>query len=611
VWTADGLQYQVNAGGPVPEGLGDYYPGNFTFPYQVNGGVPSSDPSQVGSAAWWFAQGTTNPGPTNPYYDPLLAECLNVTCTFPIFDVIGYSQLDEAIDAFIAQVEQLSEPSGCSSTSCAALQPWLQEVGFDCYGSCINHAPSYQDVWFDGWVADYPDPSDVLGGYAGPTSTYVALDSVATVLNQSQFENAGCGHSSDTLANLSYWADSGPVPQACQFVAYSVAEFWQTSAFGLPLGAARTSEYQLVDEVLSNLDLYVWMGQSVVTTFAAPWIALGSINTNPMIGGGGYDKLFYQLHYAARLTVRETGLPLHSTWGVDLGGYDHNTSSSTVTFGASAGLSQSNDWSAITPIGYALTHAVPLGVTSPVDVPTTGETVTLAFAKLSAVTISESGLPVGTNWSVTVTPPLAWDFSLPQRASEVVTPSGPNEVTFTGLVAGTWDYKVSSNPASALDGFKTVPLTVLSGARGAPLVVPYTGASVTKALVFSLATAEVTFTERGIPAVTHPSWSVTVSGTEANGQAYGPVTVTKTAPAAATFALPDGSYTYTFTGPTIGANAYTATGGSITLNGLHPWTPPTPADSSPHYPVHATFTDPPAGPAQPFLPSIPGARERD
>jgi hypothetical protein len=596
VWSADALPSQLNAGGPLPEGLGPYYPSNFTFPYQSNGGVPSDNPSQTGSAAWWFVEGTTNPSPSNPYYDPLLASCLNTTCTFPIEGEPGLTTEDDAIHAFVLAIEQLSEPNGCSSTSCAALQPYLYDPPFDCPADgCGASSAGYQALWYGGWAADYPDPSDILGAYGNPAGAFPDQNSLQSVLDQMQFQSPACRHVGDSLANLTYWADSGPVPQGCQFVAYNESLYWQSVAFSLPVGPARTSAYQLVDEVISNLDLYVWEGQPLSYQFSAPWIAGGSITANPFYGWYE-DRIFYQLHYAAPLTVREAGLSPHASWGIDLGGIDHNTTSAVEVVGASTGLSPSNDWSPIAPAGYALAHTTPLGENpAALDVPPNGLSITLDFARTSAVTISESGLPVGTNWSVTVTPPLDWEFTVAESAYEVVTSSGPNQVTFPTLVAGPWEYKVSSNPTSALSGFKTVPLAVLSGPRGAPLDVPNTGAPVSRSLTFSLATAAITFTEGGLPVASHPNWSVTISGTEADGQAYGPTTVSAAAPAPIHFELPQGTYTYSFGSVTVGATTYTATGGSIALSNLHPWLPPSPLRSTPHYPVHATYADPPAG----------------
>jgi hypothetical protein len=598
-WTEDGIPSQVNAGGPLPSGLGDYYPTNYTFPYQVNGGVPSNDSFKVGSAAWWFTLGTSDPSAHNSYYDPLFAECRNVTCTFPLVGQVGDTQEDNAIDAFILQIEELSEPLGCHSTSCAALQPYRVDPSFSCPSNGCPPAVFFPGALnYIGWSADYPDPSDILGAYANPAAADAYYDSVLSVLNQTQFDLPACGHSADTLADLAYWAHLGEVAQGCQFVAFNESLYWQTAARDLPPGESRTSAYQFVDEILSELDLYVWEGQRVSVQFSAPWIAEGSISANPMIGGAN-DELFYQLFYSAPITAREEGLPLHSLWGLDWGGIDHNSTSPSEVVGASTGLSPSNSWSPIAPASYALAYTIPFGVPDPMNVPSTGSEMTLVFKRTASVAINETGLPVGTNWSVTLTPPNRW-YPTAESAYDVVTPFGPNRVTFTGVAAGVWDYKVTGNPAGAIAGFKTVPLTVLSSPlSGAPLLVPNNGTTVTRVLPFVLATAEITFTEGGVPTATHPTWSVTVSGTDADGQAYGPLTVSASAPSPIRFDLPQGTYTYSFGNVAVGAYTYTATGGSITLGNLHPWLPPSPLHSTPHYPVHATFTDPPG------LPSLP------
>jgi hypothetical protein len=596
IFTYGSLVFQFNAGGPIPAYMGNYYPTNFTRPYQVNGGVPDANCADVGSPCWWFTQGTTNPSPSNPYYDPLLASCLNTTCKFPIEGEQGLTSEDDVINAFIPEIELFSEPSGCHSTSCAALQPYLVDVDFATNLGNLASSDSAGALYFLGWAPDYPDPTDYMSPYAYASGAYTGADSVFSILNTPAFNNSvACGHSTvSSIANLGYWGAVAEIPQDCQMVAYAVTLYWQNVAAPLPPGTERVTDYTLISKVLDKLYLYTWQGQTNVVGTAAPWIAVSSVNTNPTIGGGG-DILFYQLKYAAPLTVHRAGIPANTAWGINVGGQNYNTTGLDEVIGAAQGLTSENGFSPIAPAGYALAHTTPLGENpAALNVPVNGLSITLVFAKMSTVTVTETGLPIGTNWTVTLTPPLHW-YPTTLSGYDIVTSLGPNQVTFTGIVAGVWDYKVTSNPAGAIAGFKTVPLTVLSSPlHGAPLVVPNTGAPVAKSLTFTLATAVITFTEGGLPLASHPTWSVTVSGTEADGQAYGPVTVTKTAPAAATFDLPQGTYTYSFGNVVIGANTYTATGGSITLGNLHPWLPPSPLHSTPHYPVHATYADPPA-----------------
>jgi hypothetical protein len=573
VFTDDGIVYQFNAGGPIPIGMGDYYPTNITWPYLANtgsgAGNPNDNPANVGSAAWWFEQGTTNPRPSNPYYDPLLASCLNTTCKFPVEGSLGLTEEDNVIDAFDSAVSAATEYAGSGCPSGGCLQPYLYDGSFACpLGGSCGYETDVGSVYFLGLAPDYPDPSDSMSWYADNQGAYISYDAVSTTLDEPQF-NVSCTDTGGTYLDLVYWANH-PIPQQCQSPAYNVSNDWNGFAARLPEGPERTLDYNLISHVLNNLSLYIWQGQGNVVGSAAPWIAVSSVNVNPMIGGGG-DQLFFQLKYAAPLTVREIGLPVHSNWSVSLDGLAYNTTNDSEVIGAAIGT---NAWSiGEVPTGYALDRTNP-SVARTINVPSAGRLLTLVFARTSTVTVTESGLPVGTDWSVALTPP-AYSAPTAQLESETVTALGPNQVVFGGVVAGVWEYKVTATPASAISGYRTVPITVLSGVHGALLPIPTTGAPVQRSLTFTLATAAYLFSETDRARA--QTWTVSVTGTESNGQPFSD-TIT-TSGAWIYFHLPDGSYSYTVT--TSGSQTPSPASGSFVLGSADPWQAPTVAHSVP------------------------------
>jgi hypothetical protein len=590
IFTDLGIVYQFNAGGPIPIGMGNYYPTNITWPYLANtgsgAGNPNDNPANVGSAAWWFEQGTTNPSPSNPYYDPLLASCLNTTCKFPVEGSLGLTEEDNVITAFISAVSAATEYAGSGCPSGGCLQPYIYDVNFATALGDLTTTDQAGSVYFLGWAPDYPDPTDYMSPYAYSNGAYTSADSVAAILDQASF-NVSCPHTSGSYADLIYWANH-PIPQHCQGAAYDESNDWNQYAAPLPEitpcpGGAnpgpscRLLDYNLVSHILNNLSLYVWQGQTNVVGSAAPWIAVSSVNVNPTIGGGG-DQLFFQLKYAAPLTVHESGLPAASTWGVTVGGQNYNTSSTSMVIGAATGL---NAWSTLTvPAGYALKETTPTAVGNGyVTIPATGTSITLIFAHYSTVTINDPGLPAGTHVTLTLIHPT--NYIQPNQVQSGVEPVS---FTFPGIVAGTWHYNITATPESALIGYKPAgaALPAVSTHTGAVLVVPNTGAPVTVTVTFALETLLVAFTEHGLTGtLTAGEWSVTVTGTESNGQPFSLTIANAGASQAALktidFHLPDGAYTYTLSA----VGPHTAPGGSLTLGSVNAWTAPSTAGAHP------------------------------
>ena len=569
VWTQSGIVYQNNfVGGPIPKGMGNYYPSSFPWPYQVNGGNPDvgvGSASHPGSPTWWWAQANN---PLSPYYDPSLSICTHATpCKFPIESQLGFVSEDNVVDDFIAPI--ITATNG-------ALAPFRVDVNFQTGLGQIAAPNRAGTVYFLGWAPDYPDPTDYVPTYAGPNGAFGAADSYAPVLNLPQFNQTGqnCTHDNLTWSDLSYWANQTFIPQHCQSVPYNATVQWTAVAGTLSPGFQRTLEYAVIEKVLNASSLEVWQGQSNIVGSAAPWIAADSINTNPTIGGGG-DQLFFEVKYAAPLTVHEVGLLPLTPWGINVGGQNYNTTATSEVIGAATGI---NSWSPIAPAGYGLAHTAPLVLANPLTVAfPLGTSITLFFAKTNTVTIVDPGLPAGTHVSLTLIPPLHWFPTI-----QVQTGIEPVTFTFLGVVAGVWHYKVAAiaPTPNGLFSWKLLgaQLASLSSPVGAAAVVPASGLGLTVTLNFlRVANATLVFVETGLP-LGHPTFSVTVTGTMSDGELYGPTTIFSVgASPVIIFHLADGVYTYVLSH----TSGKTAPGGSITLGSAHAWTPPSPVGTLP------------------------------
>ncbi|MGB6443222.1 MAG: thermopsin family protease, partial [Thermoplasmata archaeon] len=142
-----------------------------------------------------------------------------------------------------------------------------------------------------------------------------------------------------------------------------------------------------------------------------------------------------------------------------------------------------------------------------------------------SVTFSESGLPVGLTWQVTVN-------GVPMST---VTDGGTDSLTFTGLANGTYAYSIADN-----GGWHQTTLAYAGtvGVSGAPVAEP--------TLVYTAVTYKVAFVESGLP--TGTSWSVTLGAQTVSS------TTTKVV-----FHLVNGSYTYSI-GLVAGYEPKTASG---------------------------------------------------
>jgi len=550
--TVDGVPHVQMAGGPIPLGMGNYYPVNVSFP----AGDPDPSPADTGGAAWWWAQVND---PASAYYDPELAACAVATpCTWPIATVDGAPDLAAEAQDWIAEVRSISS---------GALRPFQLNLTFTQYLDLIvvpssgNPLPS---VLGFGWVPDFPEPTDYLTPEISPHGLYATIDSFASQVGygaQSAGNISACGHYGASFADLVFWAHAAANPGAgrlsstCQGIAYSDAVDGIRAAANLTNPAAQVLEYNLVEQITNGLGMYAWLGQDNAFEEAAPWIDLGSLNTNPMIGGSE-DQLYFQIAYAPyeqTVTFRETGLPLGSHFTVSAGAPIQLHDSSNVTAGgATAEFLAPNGtltFSISAPAGYGVARVTgPAGTTYGSAVIVRSTVITLHFGALQPVVFSETldatwpGLAAGVAWTVTLTP-TSVRGAPGGTASNLSTGTGAS-IAFLEPVGAHFHFAVGKPSLYRFGGAKHGALTVPDH----PLV---------KSVKFRLLTETVVFHERGLAPGT--AWSVRLTGP----LPLSTVTVVNSSRGSAEAALPNGSYSFYV--PAVGVDNPTPSIGTVTI----------------------------------------------
>ncbi|HXY46749.1 MAG TPA: PKD domain-containing protein [Thermoplasmata archaeon] len=286
-----GIEYGFTYGGFIPEYMGDYYPTNITWPnYNVTSGQfgnPSTNPSQVGSAAWWWAQVTSS---GSQFYDPQ-------------FGSGGYSS---ANPLHVPALYFLGDP-----THQSVLQQWSTEVQsltggaivFDIFpvASALVFSELLPDggtpwaLYFDAWEADYAQPYDYWAAFGAASGTYSAPNTFYLTFTEAQFDNAAvCGHSGvSSWSNLTYWASQPYIPQDCQGVAYLVLQYWATVANSNLNLAQGALQWNRISAVYNLLNLAVDTDQMNTFQFVGPWINLSTLDASSLNGYPGGEEVWY------------------------------------------------------------------------------------------------------------------------------------------------------------------------------------------------------------------------------------------------------------------------------------------------------------------------------
>ncbi|MGA7923012.1 MAG: hypothetical protein WCA77_03450, partial [Thermoplasmata archaeon] len=304
--TVDGLQDLFPQSGAIPQFMANYYAANVTWPT----GDPGTSPTQVGSAAWWWAQATTNT--SSPYYDPEMAACSpSSPCEFPVVGQLGSPQVDEIYGVWASEVNTLTK--GAVKMDVVDLT-FLQEVIYSLFsGPYQNPMPFFVLAW----GPDYPDPTDYVAPMYKADGSYTASDTVWEQLSSagpgnSSFWTASCptadvppnalwGATPNSLngpiSNLVTWArlagtgkgaGTPGIPTSCQGGAYAEMNWAMAVAAQLAAGPERVLVYNLVSQIASALSLYTWIGQVNQIVTYAPWINPATFDTNVILLGGNF-----------------------------------------------------------------------------------------------------------------------------------------------------------------------------------------------------------------------------------------------------------------------------------------------------------------------------------
>ena len=302
--TVDGVTYYFQQHGAIPQYMGNYYPANITWP----SGDPTDNPSQAGSAAWWWAQGHNA---SSPYYDPQLAACTSSSpCEFPLLGELGAPNVDEIYSDWIHEITTLT--GGAVKVDVIDIT-FLQLVIYSLFsGPYQNPMPFYTL----GWAPDYPDPTDYMAPLYVADGSYTASDTVneelvAGGVSNSTYTNpywsASCPTADTThtplnssignliaYAHLATQTPSAPgIPTACEGAAYSEMQWgMKVAAVELNLNE-RALLYNLVEQIDSGLQLYTWMGQQNAVISYAPWINPSTFDPNITLGGIDNPWFFY------------------------------------------------------------------------------------------------------------------------------------------------------------------------------------------------------------------------------------------------------------------------------------------------------------------------------
>ena len=293
----EGTPTYSGEGGAIPQYLGNYYPQNITWP-GMNTSVGQwpqvwSDPSTasdcasvVGSACWWWANITTV---GSPYYDPEAVACKTTTCRLPLVSEYGDTSFDLAVDTWGADLVNIT--SGAIVTSRWDPTPYFGFPG--CYFT-LGIQPGCSPTYLDGWIADYPDPTDFSVPFYLPDQSYTYVSAINETLVGGDYGTSydGCpSHGSlaweqNNFADLAYWANYGNlVPESCQGNAYSTMVWGLVQADVMPVGPTRVLYYNMIEHIANDLVLYVYTGQQVGLTSYAGWVDPSTVDLNPVSPG--------------------------------------------------------------------------------------------------------------------------------------------------------------------------------------------------------------------------------------------------------------------------------------------------------------------------------------
>jgi thermopsin len=262
-----------------------------------------------------------------------------------------------------------------------------------------------------------------------------------------------------------------------------------------------------------------------------PYSGSLSVNGGPLSESVSYNEVTYSV------TFKESGLPSGLTWTVTVNGVPMSLTTNGGTDSLVFAVPNGTHAYSITDI--AGWHQKTLPYTGSVGVG--GAAVTEPTLKYKLVTYSvsfkESGLPSGLNWVVTVN----------GVTLNLTTTGSTDELTFAGLVNGTYSYTVTGNPGWHQTALPYSGSVVINGATFTEPTLKY------KAWTYT-----VTFSESGIRSGL--TWRVTINGvTESLTTNGGTDTLT--------FAVANGTWAYSISSPNGWTQSTMPSSGTLTVSG--------------------------------------------
>jgi len=301
LFTADGIQYDFNFGGFIPQQMANYYPTNVAFPnFNVSTGQftnPITTPSVPYSMAWYWAK---MQDPSSPLYDPQFGSGAGQynshnPLVFPLIGEIDDTPLDSTYSLMQSII---------TSVTGGAIQPDTFDLSFSQLGANIG-SPGTTGLafWNLAWAPDYANPWDYAlplvlpnATYTGPDAVYQAFDGQYGGIFANLSDPLCTTHVVPDLSNLSYWANLGYIPQDCQGIAYNVTIAMIHAANANPNLAQGKLEYDEADAIFSELALIIPDGQANEVISYAPWVNPATIDTNIVVAGGGATLAYFNLN---------------------------------------------------------------------------------------------------------------------------------------------------------------------------------------------------------------------------------------------------------------------------------------------------------------------------
>lgn len=279
VFGGGGLQYEFPYGGAIPSFMGGYAPTNVSWP----SGNADPSPSDVGSAAWWWARASGD----------LSGVCSAAApCTLPVPYVAGDTV---SLDTVAAWNQTVRSISGGAIAPVLFPQSFINIV----LGGLYSGPGTTFALYPLGWATDFPDPTDTVPTLYAPYGSFGTPDSVGTVLSGAAYNAANCSTS------LTYYASlAAPIPEYCQGAADAALGAAIAQAATLPLGPSRGLLYDEIEQVGERLGLYAATGQFNDVVGVAPWIDPATVVVTPAFGSAPWYEVRYRTEPSTPLAVR-------------------------------------------------------------------------------------------------------------------------------------------------------------------------------------------------------------------------------------------------------------------------------------------------------------------